>query len=374
MIKAGILGGGQLGRMLLQAAANYPVETFVMEKSTDCPAAHLCNHFVQGDIADFDQVYAFGKGLDVLTIEIEKVNVAALELLAAEGVRVIPHPTVIKTIKSKIAQKEFYTLHQIPTPTYVVTEQAADLAEHLHRLPAVHKLSEGGYDGRGVQIIEQPADVNLAFNAPSILETKIDIHRELSMLVARNDEGEIVLYPPVEMIVDPFLNQLDHQISPAILPDEVYWKAEAIAVKVVQSFNSAGLFAIELLVDKHQDVWVNETAPRVHNSGHHTIEGCYCSQFEQFLRILSGAPLGDTSLIQPAAMINIVGPENISGPYHLQNEAELTANGDVFIHMYRKSETRPHRKLGHATVIANTLEELLPKAEALRSQLVIIAD
>ena len=339
MIKAGILGGGQLGRMLLQAAANYPVETFIMEKSSDCPAAHLCNHFVQGDITDFDQVYAFGKGVDVLTIEIEKVNVAALERLAAEGVRVIPHPTVIKTIKSKIAQKEFYTLHQIPTPAYVVTEQAADLAEHLHRLPSVHKLSEGGYDGRGVQIIEQPDDVNLAFDAPAILETKIDIHRELSMLVARNDEGEIVLYPPVEMMVNPYLNQLDHQISPAILPDEVYWKAEAIAVKVVQSFNSAGLFAIELLVDKHQDVWVNETAPRVHNSGHHSIEGNYCSQFDMLWRIMLQYPLGNTDPILPTAMINLVGAPGYSGPAIYQGLQEVLAMDHCFVHIYGKSNT-----------------------------------
>ena len=373
MIKAGILGGGQLGRMLLQAAANYPVETFIMEKSVDCPAAHLCNHFVQGDITDFDQVYAFGKGLDVLTIEIEKVNVDALEQLAAEGVRVIPHPSVIKTIKSKIAQKEFYILHQIPTPAYVVTGQAADLAEHLHRLPAVHKLSEGGYDGRGVQVIEQPADVNLAFDAPAILETKIDIHRELSMLVARNDAGEIVIYPPVEMIVDPYLNQLDYQISPAILPDEIYWKAEAIAIKVVQSFNSAGLFAIELLVDKQQDVWVNETAPRVHNSGHHSIEGNYSSQFDMLWRIMLHYPLGNTDPILPTAMLNLVGASGYEGPAIYQGLEEVLAMDHCFVHIYGKSNTKPGRKMGHVTILHNDRSELLHLSNKIKHTIQVIA-
>ncbi|MBU3745226.1 MAG: ATP-grasp domain-containing protein, partial [Sediminibacterium sp.] len=257
MQKAGILGGGQLGRMLLQAAANYPVTTYVMEKTADCPAAHLCNHFIAGDINDYQQVYDFGKGLDVITIEIEQVNVAALKQLVAEGVRVIPHPDILETIQSKIAQKEFYTHHQIPTAEYVVTQNREELINHLHRLPAVHKLNKGGYDGRGVQILKDEKDLALAFDAPAVLEKQIEIQREISMLVARNEQGELAIYPPVEMIVDPYLNQLDYQISPAILPEPVYWKAEAIAIKVVQSFKSAGLFAIELMIDQQQDVWVN---------------------------------------------------------------------------------------------------------------------
>ncbi|NDA61079.1 MAG: ATP-grasp domain-containing protein, partial [Chitinophagia bacterium] len=191
MQKAGILGGGQLGKMLLQAAANYPVETYVMEKSADCPSAHLCNHFVLGDINDYDQVYNFGKGLDVVTIEIEHVNVPALKQLAKDGVRVIPHPDILETIQNKIAQKDFYIQHQIPTADYIVTQNKAALSQYLHRLPAVHKLNKGGYDGRGVQILKDEDDLPLAFDEPAVLEKKIAIEREISMLVARNEKGDI---------------------------------------------------------------------------------------------------------------------------------------------------------------------------------------
>ena len=373
MQKAGILGGGQLGRMLLQAAANYPVETYVMEKAPDCSAAHLCHHFVQGDITDFDQVYAFGRGLDVITIEIEKVNVSALEKLASEGVRVIPHPSVIKIIQSKIAQKEFYTIHQIPTPGYIVTHQAAELSNHLHRLPAVHKISEGGYDGRGVQMLNNSVDLSLAFDAPSILENKINIHRELSMLVARNEQGDMVIYPPVEMIVDPYLNQLDYQISPAILPDEVYWKAEAIAMKVVQSFNSAGLFAIELMVDKQQDVWVNETAPRVHNSGHHTIEGNYCSQFDMLWRVMLQYPLGNTDPILTSAIVNIIGAPGYDGKAIYAGLSEVLGMDHCFVHIYGKHNTKPGRKMGHVTIVHNDRSELLHLCNKIKHTIQVIA-
>lgn len=359
MQKAGILGGGQLGRMLLQAAANYPVETYVMEKTADCPAAHLCNHFIIGDINDYQQVYDFGKALDVITIEIEQVNVAALKQLASEGVRVIPHPEILETIQSKIAQKDFYVLHEIPTADYIVTQHKAELSNLLDRLPAVHKLDKGGYDGRGVQILRDENDLPLAFGAPAVLEKKIAIQREISMLIARNEKGDLAIYPPVEMIVDPYLNQLDYQISPAILPEKVYWKAEAIAIKVVQSFKSAGLFAIELMIDQQQDIWVNETAPRVHNSGHHTIEGNYCSQFDMLWRILLQYPLGNAEPIAPSVMVNLIGAPEHSGPAVYKGLEAVLSLDHCFVHIYGKKETKPGRKMGHITLLHADRAELL---------------
>jgi len=374
MMKAGILGGGQLGRMLLQAAANYPVETHVMESTVDCPSAHLCHHFTKGDIMREEDVYSFGKGLDVVTIEIERVNVTALERLAAEGVKVIPHPSVIKTIQKKISQKAFYTEHQIPTPDYVITHTRADLRAHENRLPAVHKLSEGGYDGRGVQVLETSNDWPLAFDSPSILEKKVTISRELSLLVAAGQGGELAVYPPVEMIVDPYLNQLDYQISPAVLPDEVYWKAEAIAVKVVKSFKSPGLFAVELLVDPNNDVWVNETAPRVHNSGHHTIEGNYSSQFDMLWRILLNYPLGNTDPIMTSAMVNLVGATDQSGPVVYEGLNRILSMDHCFVHIYGKTETRPGRKMGHITVVHPDRSELIHLCHKIKHTICVISN
>ncbi len=374
MIKAGILGGGQLGRMLLQAAANYPVETFVMENSDDCPSAHLCHHFTKGDISLEEEVYSFGKGLDVLTIEIERVNVAALERLSAEGVKVIPHPSVIKTIQKKISQKAFYSEHQIPTPDYVVTRSRAELQEHENRLPAVHKLSEGGYDGRGVQVLETTNDWPLGFDSPSILEKKITISRELSLLVAAGQGGELAIYPPVEMVVDPYLNQLDYQISPAVLPDEVYWKAEAIAVKVVKSFQSPGLFAVELLVDPNNDVWVNETAPRVHNSGHHTIEGNYSSQFDMLWRILLNYPLGNTDPIMTSAMVNLVGAPDQSGLVVYDGLDRILSMDHCFVHIYGKRETKPGRKMGHITVVHSDRSELMHLCHKIKHTIRVVGE
>lgn len=374
MIKAGILGGGQLGRMLLQAAANYPVETFVLEITADCPAGHLCHHFVAGDITREEDVYNFGKELDVVTIEIERVNVSALERLSNEGVKVIPHPSVIRTIQKKISQKAFYTDHGIPTPEYVVTQSIAELNNHLERLPAVHKLSEGGYDGRGVQVLETTEDLPLAFDAPAILEKKVKISRELSMLVACSQQGDLAVYPPVEMIVDPYLNQLDYQISPAILPDEVYWKAEAIAIKVVQSFKSPGLFAVELLVDPSNDVWVNETAPRVHNSGHHTIEGNYSSQFDMLWRILLGYPLGNTDPVLTSAMVNLVGASDNAGKAVYEGLDQILAMDHCFVHIYGKQETRPGRKMGHITVMHADRSELLHLCHKIKHSVRVISN
>jgi 5-(carboxyamino)imidazole ribonucleotide synthase len=242
MIKAGILGGGQLGRMLLQAAINYPVETFVMENDLECPAAHLCHHFIKGDITNFDDVYAFGKQLDVITIEIENVNVEALFRLEEEGVMVYPKPAALAIIKNKILQKNFYKEHSIPTSEFIITNVKSDLQSQTAFLPAVHKLANGGYDGKGVVSINTQADAYTGFDEPAILEKKIRIKSELAVIIAVNEKGDTAIYPPVDMVFDPLLNMLSHQVSPAEVDEKVFWKAEAIALRVVKELKSPGIF------------------------------------------------------------------------------------------------------------------------------------
>jgi len=368
-MKLGILGGGQLGRMLLQAAANYDAITYVLENDASCPAAHLCHHFTLGNIQDFDAVYNFGKGLDALTIEIEAVNVDALEKLEAEGVKVYPTPSAIRTIKNKILQKQFYKENEIPTAAFVITENKSDLLNHISFLPAVHKMAEGGYDGKGVQIIPSEKEIELGFNVPSVLEQQIKIAKEIALIVGMNVKGETIIYPPAEMIFDPVYNLLDYQLSPAKLEDKVLWKAQAIARKVVHGLKSPGLFAIELFIDNNDNVWVNETAPRVHNSGHHTIEANYSSQYDMLLRILLNYPLGNTDAILPSAIVNIIGSEGHSGEVYYEGLEEILKMDNVFVHIYGKKQTKPGRKMGHVTIISQDYQDLTHKAHKIKNLL-----
>lgn len=362
-----------MGRMLLQAAANYPVETYVLENDANCPAAHLCHHFTKGDIRDFETVYNFGKNLDVLTIEIESVNTEALERLAAEGVEVIPHPAALRIIKNKIEQKQFYRRHQIPTADFVITENRAELEALASFLPAAHKLGTGGYDGRGVELLLHADDIKRGFDAPAVLEKLVPIQKEISLLVAVSTTGETTLYPPAEMIFNPQLNQLDYQISPARLPQAVLHKAEAIALKVVRALQSPGLFAVELFVDENEQVLVNETAPRVHNSGHHTIEGNFCSQFDMLWRILLHYPLGCTDAILPSLLLNVIGAEGHSGPAHYEGLAEVLRMENAFVHIYGKAITKPGRKMGHITLIGSDTNQLIYRANRIRERLQVVA-
>jgi len=368
-MKLGILGGGQLGRMLLQAAANYDVTTYVLEKDAHCPAAHLCHHFTLGNINDFDTVYEFGKDLDALTIEIEAVNIEALEKLEAKGVKVIPKPSAIRTIKNKILQKQFYKDNEIPTAPFVITQNTSELYQHLSLLPAVHKIAEGGYDGKGVQIILNEKDIELGFKAPSVLEQKINIVKEIALIVGRNTKGDTVIYPPSEMIFDSVYNLLDYQLSPALMEEKILWKAEAIARKVVQGLASPGLFAIELFIDQNEEVWVNETAPRVHNSGHHTIEANYSSQYDMLLRILLDYPFGNTDAILPSAIVNIIGSKGHSGEVFYEGLDEVLKMDNVFVHLYGKKQTQPGRKMGHVTIMSKEYQDLTHKANKIKHTL-----
>jgi 5-(carboxyamino)imidazole ribonucleotide synthase len=373
MQKIGILGGGQLGRMLLQAAANYQVETFVMENDEECPAAHLCRHFVKGDIRDFDAVYNFGKGLNALTIEIENVNVEALEKLEQEGVKVYPRPEVLRTIKNKLLQKQYYEAHLIPSPAYRLTKNRSEVEAAKDLLPAVHKLAEGGYDGRGVQLLQSSNDIQFAFDEAAVLEKMVKLKKEIAQIVAIGNDGKTVLYPPVEMVFNKDLNQLDYQLCPAELPQNVLWKIEAIAVSVVRNFKSPGIFAVELFVDEKDDVLVNETAPRVHNSGHHTIEAHYSSQFDMLWRIMLDHPLGNTKAILPSVMVNIIGAAGHNGEVCYQGINEVLKIDNAFVHLYGKKQTKPGRKMGHVTILSSEKQDLIHKANIVKQNLSVEA-
>jgi 5-(carboxyamino)imidazole ribonucleotide synthase len=368
-LKVGILGGGQLGRMLLQAGANYVVETFVLENDEHCPAAHLCHHFVKGDIRDFETVYRFGKELDAVTIEIESVNVEALEKLESEGVKIYPRPSAIKIIKNKITQKEFYKQNKIPTADFRITNNISDLKNYADFIPAVHKIGIGGYDGKGVQVLPTEKDFDKGFNAPSVLEKMISIKKEISIIVAINNMEETAFFPLAEMVFDPLLNLLDYQLSPAQISNEVFWKAEAIALKLVKAFQSPGLFAIEMFVDKNNEVYVNETAPRVHNSGHHTIEANYCSQYDMLWRIMLDYPLGNTAPILPSSIVNLLGAEGHTGEAKYEGLNEVLKMDNVFVHLYGKIQTKPGRKMGHVTILSKEYHELMYKAHRIKNMI-----
>jgi 5-(carboxyamino)imidazole ribonucleotide synthase len=373
MKRIGILGGGQLGRMLLQAAANYPVETFVMENDKNCPAAHLCHHFTKGDISNFDDVYNFGKGLDAITIEIEAVNEDALEKLENEGVRIYPKPSALKTIKNKILQKQFYKDNEIPTSEFIITQNRSDLNQHSSFLPAAHKVAMGGYDGRGVELLRTRDDLKRGFDAPAVLEKLVSIKKEIAVIIAVNDHGENALYPSVDMVFDNRLNLLEYQISPANLPDKTLWKVEAVALKVVKDLKSPGIFAVELFVDIDDNVFVNETAPRVHNSGHHTIEANYSSQFDMLWRIMLGYPLGSTEHILPAAIVNLLGADGHTGEAVYEGLSEILQIENVFVHIYGKKETRPGRKMGHITILSKEKQELIHQANRIKQTVKVLA-
>ena len=378
MIRVGIIGGGQLGMMTIEAKfPSLPVEFVVLEQSADCPAAPISNQFIAGSLKSEADIRTLAEASDVLTWEIEHINVDALVKLEKEGKTIIPKPSVLQTIQDKGIQKQFFQQHNIPTAHFALCDAQSITEALLSQFPGeqiVIKTRTGGYDGKGVAILNKSEALqSMPFSGNILIETFVPNALEIAVIVAIAQDGSHAVYPAIEMYFNPKSNLVEFLFSPARISTELEKKIQAIGLQCVQKLNSPGLFAVELFLTENQEIWVNEIAPRPHNSGHHTIEGCHCSQFEQFLRILSGAPLGDPSLIQPAAMINIVGPTHLSGDYQLANEDSLTQNGDVFIHMYRKAETRPNRKLGHATVIAPTLEALLKRAESVKNQLEVIA-
>lgn len=372
-LRIGILGGGQLGRMLLQCAANYHVTTYVLESGVHSPAASLCHHFTDGDIRDYQTVLNFGRQVDVLTIEIENVNLQALFELEQEGVKVIPRPHALQTIKDKGLQKQFYQTNNIPTAPFVFTETADDVTKAGIGFPAVHKLRTGGYDGKGVEILKSEADVNRAFNQPSVLEQAVSIEKEISVIAAKNELGETRVYPAVEMVFDPRYNLVDFLVSPAALTPAQESEAQALALRVMEALNSPGIFAVEMFLDTTGKLWVNETAPRAHNSGHQSIEGNYCSQYDMQMRVLQNLPLGHTGIIQPSLMLNLIGEPAHTGSVMYSGLPEVLALKGTFVHLYGKTETKPGRKMGHVTLLGANREELLAKADFVKQHLKVVS-
>ena len=368
-MKIGILGGGQLGRMLIQEALKYDDEWFTLDPAKDAPC-HSISHFTQGNFDDFDTVFNFGKGKDVVSIEIEHVNVDALYELRECGIKVIPSPEIIQIIQQKILQKEFYLKHDIPSPEFQIIQNKS---EANFRLPFVQKMNAGGYDGKGVQVIRTEEDLQKLWNVPSVLESLVDIDKELSVIVAINENGETKTFPVTEMVADPKLNLLDFNICPAHISENVEQQIQQIVKKFIKAANSPGLFAIELFLDKKGDVWVNETAPRLHNSGHQTQEGNSNSQFEQLYRVLKNLPLADTDAFGFSGMLNLVGEENFSGKVKYEGLVEVMKLPKTYVHLYGKSSTKPGRKMGHINILANSRQELLEKLIHVKSLVKVVS-
>ena len=369
-MKIGILGGGQLGRMLIQEALKYDDEFYILDPNEDCSCANI-SFFTQGDFNKKQDVLQFGQDKDVVSIEIEHVNVEALEELEKQGIKVIPNSNIIKIIQQKILQKQFYKHHQIPSPDFQVIQSLKE--EVRIGFPFVQKLNTGGYDGKGVQVIMSEKDLDQMWDEPSVLENLVDIDKELSLILAKNERGEIKSFPVTEMVADPKLNLLDFNICPTQISADVQTQIDIIAEKFMIAADSEGLFAIELFLDKGGKVWVNETAPRLHNSGHQTQEGNVNSQFEQFYRVLKNLPLANTDIFGFSGMLNLVGEENYTGKVKYEGLENVLKLPNAYVHLYGKTETKPGRKMGHINVLADSRQELLQQLIDVKSMVKVVS-
>ena len=369
-MKIGILGGGQLGRMLIQEALKYDDEFYILDPNEDCSCANI-SFFTKGDFNKKQDVLQFGQDKDVVSIEIEHVNVEALEELEKQGIKVIPNSNIIKIIQQKILQKQFYKHHQIPSPDFQVIQSLKE--EVRIGFPFVQKLNTGGYDGKGVQVIMSEKDLDQMWDEPSVLENLVDIDKELSLIIAKNERGEIKSFPVTEMVADPKLNLLDFNICPTQISDDVQTQIDIIAEKFMIAADSEGLFAIELFLDKGGKVWVNETAPRLHNSGHQTQEGNVNSQFEQFYRVLKNLPLANTDSFGFSGMLNLVGEENYTGKVKYEGLENVLKLPNAYVHLYGKTETKPGRKMGHINVLADSRQELLKQLIDVKSMVKVVS-
>jgi 5-(carboxyamino)imidazole ribonucleotide synthase len=372
-LKLGILGGGQLGRMLIQQAINYNVTVKVLDPDREAPCKKLCDEFVVGSLGDYETVYKFGKKVDMLTIEIEKVNVDALEQLEKEGVLVYPQPRIIRLIQDKGLQKQFFKENEIPTAEFQVISSAEQLKQSHIPFPYIQKLRRDGYDGRGVYKVIDESYLGKAFTEPSLIERWVDFQKEIAVIVARNENGEIKAFPMVEMEFNPHANLVEFLISPSTLPFEVHEEAERIARRVAECLNIVGLLAVEMFLDKNGKILVNELAPRPHNSGHQTIEGNAVSQFEQHLRAIFNQPLGDTACLNHAIMINVLGEAGYEGPAVYQGIEEALKCAGVYIHLYGKALTKPFRKMGHVTIVDADREKAIEKAKFVQKTLKVVS-
>ena len=376
--KLGILGGGQLGKMMLNDTRKFDIQTKVIDSSADAPSRIACDEFVQGDILDYQTVLNFGRTVDVLTFEIENVNVDALETLENEGVKVFPSSKTLRTIQNKATQKLFYIDHNIPTAPFSRFAYASEIEDAIDNgglsIPFVWKSARFGYDGTGVKIIREIADLKNLPNVECIAEKLIPFKNELAVIVARNYNGDIKTYPVVEMEFHPEANQVEYVICPARIPDVIAQKAEAIALKTAAAFKHVGLLAVEMFQTNNDEILVNEVAPRPHNSGHYSIEGSYTSQFEQQIRAILNLPLGNTESKVAGVMVNLVGAENYTGNVFYKNIEQIIAMEGVTPHIYGKKQTRPFRKMGHVTIVNKDIDKARAIAQKVKETIQVISE
>ena len=369
-LKLGIISGGQLGKMLIQEASKWDITTYALDQNDNCPAANIASVFVKGSHLNFDAVYQFGKKVDILTYEIENINIDALLKLKSEGLEISPDPDILKLIQDKGLQKNFYKENNIPTSPYSLfgskKEILSAISSNRLNYPFVQKLRKGGYDGRGVTIIKNEQDNNKIFEAPSLVEEKIEISKEIAVIAARNVNGQTKCFPVVEMVFDDETNIVEKLICPSTISDQQAEKAIQLAIEIIEKLGMVGLLAVEFFIDDKGEVIVNEVAPRPHNSGHHTIESIITSQFEQHLRAILNLPLGSTYSKLPAVMLNLLGENGYEGPVFYEGLSESMAIEGVNIHLYGKKITRPNRKMGHITIVSTTLDEAIKKAEKVK--------
>ena len=372
-IKLGVLGGGQLGRMLIQEAINYNLHINIIDPDENAPCRTLAHEFTQGSITDYDTVLSFGRNCDLVTIEIENVNTDALLQLEKEGIKVYPQPDIIALIKNKIDQKLFYQKHDIPTAAFEIVENKEDVRNTSIKLPFVNKLATEGYDGRGVQIIRNENDIDKAFDKRGLIESLVDFEKEISIIIARNTKGEIKCFPTVELEFHPEHNLVEYLHTPAAISNEVDARAKLIAIDIIKKLKMVGLLAIEMFVTKDGEVLVNEMAPRTHNSGHQTIESSVTSQFNQHLRAILNLPLGSTTLVSPATMVNLLGEDGHTGPAKYQGLNSILEMKGVYVHLYGKLITKPFRKMGHVTITGKKRKKLKEKAKFVKETLKIVS-
>jgi 5-(carboxyamino)imidazole ribonucleotide synthase len=370
--KLGIIAGGQLGKMLVLAASNWDVKTFILDTDDHCPASTCCTGFMKGNQLDYDTVIRFGSMVDMITFEIENVNIEALQKLKAEGKKIFPDTDTLAIIQDKGLQKEFYKNNNIPSPQFFLFKNKAEIIEAAETgaipFPFVQKLRKGGYDGKGVAIIRRQNDLKNLLDGASLIEKLVEIHTEISVIVARNRNGETKCFPVAEMEFNE-ANMVEKLICPSSLDEKILHQANEIAMQLIASFNLCGLLAVEMFVDKNKEVWVNEIAPRPHNSGHHTIESVITSQYEQLLRAIFNFPLGSTLLKMPSVMINLLGEPDYEGPVKYEGLTDCMSIEGVKIHLYGKKITKPYRKMGHVTVLATSIEEAKKKADIVKQKL-----
>lgn len=369
--KLGVVGGGQLGRMMIQEAINLDIQIHCLDPDPNAPCAKIASTFTVGSLNDFDTLYAFGKDKDIITVEIENVNIEALKKLESEGKRVFPQPHVLEIIRDKGLQKEFYELHGLPTAHFELKDENFRLSEN--HLPIVQKLRTGGYDGKGVQVIKTKEELSEQFNAPCVLEELIPFEKEISVIVARNENGEVASFPAVECYFNPKANLVELLFCPSKIDVETEERAQLLARKVIEKLEMVGLLAVEMFLSKNGDLLINEIAPRPHNSGHHTIECNETSQFMQHIRAILNLPLGSTKAKRAGAMINLLGEPNYDGKVKYEGLEEAISIDGVHPHIYGKSSTKSFRKMGHVTLTGDTIEEVLQKADEVKKMIKVIS-